>query len=688
MANNLPMDFGNYILLDLVARGGMAEVYRAKMRTGIDGFEKLVAIKKILPHLAENDEFITMLIDEARISVSLNHANIAQVYDLGRVDDSYYLAMEYVSGVDLAHIIKKLGKDGYLLPLDHAIFATKELCAGLYFAHRKTDDNGALLGIVHRDISPHNLLVSFSGDVKIIDFGVAKASVKLGQTRMGVIKGKLLYMAPEQAMARPIDARADIFSAGLCLYRMLTGHLPFEADNEFQIYNNVLTAPIKPPKELNPEIPDDLNNVVMKSLARDLNERYADGWLMHQDLERVLQRVSPGYTSQRLARFMDEYFADERPKAITSSEISAPSNAQARSTSYPSTPSAPSTSSSPSGLNVSAPDTPSNWKQPVSVSVGAASAGDAMQGDTGGFITSGPTVPISSAEIAYMLAHDPSPSMPPLPSPEELGYRPSSAPVIGEEYDGDPTIDMKLDPDVLQKMSNMVRSQETGPVRPPLPVKAATRPKAREAEARKAEARSNSVKVSILLLVLAVVLIIGALIVGFFLFGGMDLLGLDDQAASAPEAADQPGDQPAAADKPPKAAVEADGPPEAVVDPRPAFEAAEAGIKAGFLAARKENPLVAVRIVTRPEGAEVSQGRTVLGASPYTLYLPRSDRPIKLSFKMEGYKRESVEFIPKDDGKMVVVLETRVGSEGAKDNAGDSAGDEKKKNEDGLLDPW
>ncbi|MEO1273576.1 MAG: serine/threonine-protein kinase, partial [Myxococcota bacterium] len=224
-----------------------------------------------------------------------------------------------------SYVLKKLGKQGFLIPLEHAIFATKELCAGLYAAHTKKDNDGNLLGIVHRDVSPHNILVSFNGDVKIIDFGVAKASGKLGQTRMGVIKGKLLYMAPEQAMARTIDARADVFAAGLCLYKMLTGRLPFEADNEFQIYNNILTGEVVPPCTINPDMPSIMDDVVMKALQRDANDRYQDAWEMHQALEQALHQLYPGYTNYRLAKFMEDYFAESRPKALDPSIASYPS---------------------------------------------------------------------------------------------------------------------------------------------------------------------------------------------------------------------------------------------------------------------------------------------------------------------------------------------------------------------------
>ena len=308
MNPRLPQDFGPYTLTELIARGGMAEIYRATI-PGAGGFEKTVAIKKILPHLAENDEFITMLIDEARIIVSINHANIAQVYDLGKIDEDYYIAMEYIHGIDLSTIVKDLKERGETVPVEHAVFIGASIAAGLHVAHNKHDSNGRPLNIVHRDVSPHNVLISFAGDVKIIDFGVAKARGKEQNTNIGVIKGKLLYMAPEQAMAKPIDGRADLFALGLILYRMLTNHLPFEGDNEFQIYNNILSKEIAPPKAFNPAIPEEVNQIVMMLLQRDPSKRYQDGYSAKVDLDRALQNLKPGYSVSRLSRWVEDNFS-------------------------------------------------------------------------------------------------------------------------------------------------------------------------------------------------------------------------------------------------------------------------------------------------------------------------------------------------------------------------------------------
>jgi len=306
---DLPQTFGPYTLQELIARGGMAEIYRASM-PGIEGFEKTVAIKKILPHLAEDDEFIDMLVDEARIIEKLDHANIAQVFDLGKIDGSYYIAMEYIHGVDLDAIIDELAEHDALLPYEHTAHILANICDGLHFAHNKTDENGDPLDVIHRDVSPHNVMLSFAGDVKIIDFGVAKAADQQDKAESDSVKGKLLYMAPEQAKSdEQLDGRADLFAVGLCAYKMLTDTLPFRGDNEYEVYDNVINADIPPPRQLQPDVPERLNDIVMKLLRRDPDARYQSGYNAQQDFERALHDIAPGYTVTRLSNFVEQNFS-------------------------------------------------------------------------------------------------------------------------------------------------------------------------------------------------------------------------------------------------------------------------------------------------------------------------------------------------------------------------------------------
>ena len=390
----------------------MAEVYRARTM-GIGGFEKWVAIKKVLPHLSENQEYMTMLIDEAKIAVTLTHANIAQVLDLGKIGESYYIAMEYVHGMDLATILKTCAYNNFTIPFEHTIHIAMQVCSGLYHAHSKCDEHGENLGIIHRDVSPHNVLVSYDGEVKVIDFGVAKASIKMTHTMSGIIKGKLLYMAPEQAMAKELDLRADIFAVGLLLYKMTTSRLPFEGENEFQVYNKLVAGKVTPPRKLNDAVPEPLERTILKTLAKKPAGRHADAMEMRSDLAQILQSLDAGYTSSRLARFMETYFP---PRRMENPEPSAPMEAydqdeEAATTTQPET---------PSPRRTPPPPPPANGPPPPPVA--------------GNVPPLPPTVP-SQASVPPPVPPQPaSPPPPPVPAPalphEASGSAASAAPTV------------------------------------------------------------------------------------------------------------------------------------------------------------------------------------------------------------------------------------------------------------------
>ncbi|HNX51645.1 MAG TPA: protein kinase, partial [Thermoanaerobaculaceae bacterium] len=243
--------FGQYDLIEPIATGGMAEVFKARMR-GVEGFQKIVAIKRILPHLTENDEFVTMFIDEAKLAAQLQHPNIIHIYDLGKLEKSYYIAMEYIDGKDLRSILRMLEEKERRLPLGLAMFVASRLAAALDYAHRKRDMQGREMVLVHRDVSPQNVLISFDGDIKLCDFGIAKAASKASHTRAGALKGKLQYMSPEQAWGKDLDHRSDIFSLGLVLYEMLTGRKAFVGDSELSILEQVRSPHIATPRDLDP----------------------------------------------------------------------------------------------------------------------------------------------------------------------------------------------------------------------------------------------------------------------------------------------------------------------------------------------------------------------------------------------------------------------------------------------------
>jgi serine/threonine protein kinase len=295
--------FGPYKLIRQVAVGGMAEIHLAKT-AGIAGFEKYVAIKMIHPNFAEDEQFIQMLVDEAKIAVQLTHGNIAQTFDLGRVGDTYYITMEYVDGADLYKILRRASEQDLEMPLDVCAFISKEISSALDHAHRKRDHTGKSLGIVHRDVSPQNVLVSYSGEVKLVDFGIAKATMKARQTAVGVIKGKYYYMSPEQARGDLIDYRSDIFSAGIVLYEMITGQMLYLEEDLHKLLEMARAADIAPPSRLRKGVPPQLERIVMRALAKQAEDRYQSAGDFALDLERFLHAYSPVFTSGKLSNLL------------------------------------------------------------------------------------------------------------------------------------------------------------------------------------------------------------------------------------------------------------------------------------------------------------------------------------------------------------------------------------------------
>ena len=288
----------------------MAEVFKAKA-IGVEGFEKLVAIKRILPNIAEDEEFITMFIDEAKIAVQLNHANIAQIFDLGKIDDSYFIALEYVHGKDLRSIFERLRKRGEIMPIASACYSLIQGCEGLEYAHRKKDGMGRDLNIVHRDVSPQNILISYDGDVKIIDFGIAKAANKASKTQAGILKGKFGYMSPEQVRGLPLDRRSDVFSVGIILYELITGERLFVGESDFSTLEKVRNVEIMPPTTYNRKIPEPLEKIVLKGLTKDADDRYQYAAELSEDLQRFMVQSGMIYTRRDLGNFMKTLFADE-----------------------------------------------------------------------------------------------------------------------------------------------------------------------------------------------------------------------------------------------------------------------------------------------------------------------------------------------------------------------------------------
>ena len=298
-------ELGAYVLIEQIAVGGMAEIYLAKTR-GVAGFEKFLCLKVIHPNFADDEQFIEMLIDEAKIAVGLNHVNIAQIFDLGHDAKTYFIAMEYIDGADLFKIMRSLSERDVEVPVDTAVFIAQEICTGLDYAHRKRDESGKPLGIIHRDISPQNILISNSGEVKIIDFGIAKAASRSRKTQAGVIKGKYYYMSPEQAWGDQVDHRSDIFSAGIILYEVLTGQMLYLEEDVAVLMEMVRRAEIPRPTRRRPDIPPQLENVVMKALAKRPEDRWQSANDFQVALTGFLYSYAPDFTPERLANTLKQ----------------------------------------------------------------------------------------------------------------------------------------------------------------------------------------------------------------------------------------------------------------------------------------------------------------------------------------------------------------------------------------------
>ncbi|MEW6682048.1 MAG: protein kinase [Nitrospirota bacterium] len=302
-----PERFGPYLLLKKIGRGGMAELFLAR-QTGVAGFERVVAIKRILPHLTEDREFVQMFVNEAKLAAQITHPHIVQIYDFGAVLGTYYMAMEYVMGKSLAAVLAQGQARGVPVPLSAAVLITARIAAGLDHAYRGTAASGAPLGIIHRDISPQNILIGYNGDVKLVDFGIAKAASSSSHTQTGVLKGKLAYLSPEQAWGKAVDHRSDLFALGIVLHEMLTGQRLFKADNEFTTLERVRTADVPVPSAVKEGLPKALDAIVLKTLAKNPGERYATGQAFEDALNGYLRTLSPPPSARDLSEYLRTLF--------------------------------------------------------------------------------------------------------------------------------------------------------------------------------------------------------------------------------------------------------------------------------------------------------------------------------------------------------------------------------------------
>lgn len=319
--------FGKYILLERVASGGMAEVYLAKS-TGVVGVNKFVAIKRILPQYSDHQDFIEMFKEEAKIAVNLNHGNVVSIYDFGVEKAQFFLVMEYVEGRNLRQILNELKKTNTQFTIEQIVYMMKEVAAGLDHAHRCIDGTtGKPLNIVHRDMSPQNIMVSYEGEVKIIDFGIAKAETQLEATKAGTLKGKYGYMSPEQADGQSIDPRTDIFSLGIVLWELLANDRLFTSNSEAAILRKIRECQVPSIRKINPSVPPELERIVNKALAKDKSLRYQTAAALHRDLNRFLNTQYPEFSPHDFSVFMKNAFSvvflEQRRKLVEFAKIQA-----------------------------------------------------------------------------------------------------------------------------------------------------------------------------------------------------------------------------------------------------------------------------------------------------------------------------------------------------------------------------
>jgi serine/threonine protein kinase len=309
--------YGKYFLLEKLATGGMGEVFLGRQE-GPAGFEKILVVKKILNHLTENREFVELFLGEARLAARMNHRNIVQVFELGEQQGTYFIAMEYVAGKSLREVIDAAEKRKERIPAEIARSIAEQICDGASYAHNLTDITGRSLNIIHRDLNPQNVLLGFGGDVKVIDFGIAKSEISTVKTEAGMIKGKFVYMSPEQSLAKPLDKRSDVFAIGITLYEMLCGQNPFHKSNIVLALEAIQRTEPSPPSEHDPALAP-FDPILAKALAKDRDRRYADASEMQEDLRRIVLPRS----SERLTGYLARLFRtgiEERQKAAVDSD--------------------------------------------------------------------------------------------------------------------------------------------------------------------------------------------------------------------------------------------------------------------------------------------------------------------------------------------------------------------------------
>jgi eukaryotic-like serine/threonine-protein kinase len=315
-APNDPVPFGKYYLLGLIARGGMAEVYRARRQADP---RQMLAVKVMRPQLAREARFIDMFHREGKLALLLRNRCIVETHELGQHDGRHYIAMEYIGGRDLTQVLRRCQETNQRIPVPHAVYIAARIAEGLHFAHTLVDAAGRPLNIVNRDVSPSNVRLSYEGDVKLLDFGIAQALMKF-TSEIGILKGKFSYMSPEQIRGMPLDARTDVFSAGIILHEMLTTEKLFRGDTEFALMEKVRKAEVPPPSNFNRRVTAELDAISLKALARDVTDRYQSAAQLAADLDALIAAYR--FDPKEIRQFMRQLFRKEYTKELEETQMS------------------------------------------------------------------------------------------------------------------------------------------------------------------------------------------------------------------------------------------------------------------------------------------------------------------------------------------------------------------------------
>ncbi|MCG8418651.1 MAG: protein kinase, partial [Proteobacteria bacterium] len=309
-SHSLPVGGPRYEFLHRLTVGGMAELHLARMH-GIEGFQKHVVVKQLLPHCCGDPEFVSLFLDEARLAGQLDHQNIGQVHDVGQIDGRYFFAMEYLHGKDLRSLLERAHSGGDRIPLEHALTIVSHVAAALHYAHEKCDDDGEPLRIVHRDVSPANIIVTYDGGVKLVDFGIARATTRPSTTRTGTIRGKIFYMSPEQCLSKPIDARSDLFSLGIVMYELVTTSWLFrssKSQSDYTIMSRIVRGDIPPPSAVVDDVPPALEDIILRALAIKPDDRHASAQELILEIEAMASTACIPLSTTALSQYLVDLF--------------------------------------------------------------------------------------------------------------------------------------------------------------------------------------------------------------------------------------------------------------------------------------------------------------------------------------------------------------------------------------------